>query len=318
VRRLGCLALVLISTLAAPTLAQAQAQERVTVSPGSVGVGQPLTIRGSGWPVIEFCSRNVHLSLRGGQQLFGIGTARTNLNGRFTFPFVTRNVGVGFWRVIARMRCESGEDGSPVIVRASAPLRVGKPRFFCRLTGDFCYGIRRQGDDAILRIDSDVNFGRYKLCVTAPDGSRKCEGFRLRRGPQGFFSSRVRWSTHYPDKGAGVYKVRWRKDGRALGPRLSFRRPTLRVSPRRVRRGGFVRVHGGVFGCQGPVTLISAAFSRRNQFAGVPAISAPVRAHGAYSVRTRIPAARRPGVYTISGRCGGGNLGVQARLRVLP
>jgi hypothetical protein len=316
VRRLVCLALVVTTTLAAPVLAQAQ--ERLTVSPGSVGVGQPITIRGSGWPVIEFCSRNVHLSLRGGQQLFGIGTARTNLNGRFTFPFVTRNVGVGFWRVIARMRCESGKDGSPVIRRASAPLRVGRPSFFCSLSRPFCYGIRRQGADAILRLDSDVNLGRYNLCVTAPDGSRACKRFHTRRGTGGLFRSRVRWSAHYPDKGAGVYRVRWRKDGRALGPRLSFRRPTLLVSPRRVRRGGFVRVHGGVFGCQGPVTLISNAFSRRHQFAGVPAISAPVRAHGAYSVRTRIPAARRPGVYTISGRCGGGNLGVQARLRVLP
>jgi hypothetical protein len=100
-------------------------------------------------------------------------------------------------------------------------------------------------------------------------------------------------------------------------PLLSFQRPTLKVTPRRVRRGGFVRVHGGVSGCQGPVTLISRAFSRRHQFAGVPAISAPVGAHGAYSVRTRIPARRSPGVYPISGRCGGGNLGVQARLRVL-
>jgi len=316
VRRLVCLALVVTTTLAAPVLAQAQ--ERLTVSPGSVGVGQPITIRGSGWPVIEFCSRTVHLSLRGGQQLFGIGTARTNLNGRFTFPFVTRNVGVGFWRVIARMRCESGKDGSPVIRRASAPLRVGRPSFFCSLSRPFCYGIRRQGADAILRLDSDVNLGRYNLCVTAPDGSRACKRFHTRRGTGGLFRSRVRWSAHYPDKGAGVYRVRWRKDGRALGPRLSFRRPTLLVSPRRVRRGGFVRVHGGVFGCQGPVTLISNAFSRRHQFAGVPAISAPVRAHGAYSVRTRIPAGRSPGVYPISGRCGGGNLGVQARLRVLP
>jgi hypothetical protein len=121
----------------------------------------------------------------------------------------------------------------------------------------------------------------------------------------------------YSDKGAGVYRVGWRKGGRSLGPRLSFQRPTLKVTPRRVRRGGFVRVHGGVSGCQGPVTLISRAFSRRHQFAGVPAISAPVGAHGAYSVRTRIPARRSPGVYPISGRCGGGNLGVQARLRVL-
>ena len=102
VRRLGCLALVLIAVLAAPTLAHAQ--ERLTVSPGAVAVGQPLTIRGSGWPVIEFCSRNVRLSLRGGQQLIGIGTARTNLNGRFTFPLCPAQCRGGF---LARHRAHA-------------------------------------------------------------------------------------------------------------------------------------------------------------------------------------------------------------------
>ena len=87
-RRLGCLALVLISTLAAPTLAQAQ--ERVTVSPGSVGVGQPLTIRGSGWPVIEFCSRTVRLSLRSDQNAFRIGLVRVSDRGRFRFEWIPR------------------------------------------------------------------------------------------------------------------------------------------------------------------------------------------------------------------------------------
>jgi hypothetical protein len=316
VRRFAWPLLVLMVTVAFPSLAQAR--QRVAASPSAVGVGQPLTIRGSGWPVIEFCSRNVRLSLRGGQNAFRIGTVRTRLNGRFSFRFIPRRVGAGFWRVVARMRCESGKDGSPVIRQASAPVRIGNPSAFCSRSGDLCYGIRRQGADAILRLDSFVNFGRYNVCVTAPDGSRACKRFRLRRGTRDLFRSRVRWSIHYPDRGAGVYRVRWRTGGRNLGPRLSFRRPTIQVDPPRVRRGSVVRVHGGVFGCSGSVTLISAAFSPREQFAGVPAVSAPIRAHGAYSVRTRIPAARRPGVYTIGGRCGGGNLGVQARLRVLP
>jgi hypothetical protein len=154
--------------------------------------------------------------------------------------------------------------------------------------------------------------------VTAPDGSRVCRRFRQRKGRGNLFRSRVRWSSRFPDKGAGVYRVRWRTGSGSLGPRLSFRRPTLSVTPRRVRRGRLVRVHGGVFGCQGPVTLLSDAFPAGQEFAGVPAISAPVGAHGAYSVRTRIPAGRAPGRYTVTGRCGGGNLGVQANLRVLP
>jgi hypothetical protein len=216
------------------------------------------------------------------------------------------------------MRCESGKDGSPLIRQASARVRIGRPSDFCSPSGDFCYGVRRQGADAILRLDGFVNFGRYNLCVTAPNRTRACKTFRLRRAMRGLFRSRVRWSLHYPDRGPGVYRVRWRTGGRNLGPRLSFRRPTIHVTPSRVRRGGVVRVHGGVFGCSGSVTLLSEAFSRRREFAGVPAVFAPIRAHGAYSVRTRIPAARRSGVYKISGRCGGGNLGVQARLRVLP
>jgi hypothetical protein len=65
------------------------------------------------------------------------------------------------------------------------------------------------------------------------------------------------------------------------------------------------------------VTLISRAFSHRHDFAGLPALYARVRTNGDYSVRTRIPVTRRPARYRIGGRCGGGNLGVSARLRVL-
>jgi hypothetical protein len=95
--------------------------------------------------------------------------------------------------------------------------------------------------------------------------------------------------------------------------------PTIKVDPNPVRRGDVVRVHGAVPGCArgNRVVLISRAFSRRHEFAGVPAVFARVRARRRYSVRTRIPAGRRPGRYRISGRCGGGNLGVSVRLRVL-
>jgi hypothetical protein len=95
--------------------------------------------------------------------------------------------------------------------------------------------------------------------------------------------------------------------------------PTIVVSPNRAHQGDVVRVHGTASGCArgDQVTLISKAFSHRYDFAGLPAVFARVGAHHAYSVKTRIPAHRAPRRYAISGRCGGGNLGVTASLRVL-
>ena len=95
-------------------------------------------------------------------------------------------------------------------------------------------------------------------------------------------------------------------------------RPTIAAEPNPVHRGAVVRVHGAVPGCPAGdrVTLISEAFAARHEFAGVPAVFATVRAGGRYSVRTRIPRTRRPGRYSVTGRCGGGNLGVSVTLRV--
>ncbi|HEU4978262.1 MAG TPA: hypothetical protein VFT42_05165 [Solirubrobacteraceae bacterium] len=95
--------------------------------------------------------------------------------------------------------------------------------------------------------------------------------------------------------------------------------PRIALSPTSVHRGQVVRVHGVIHGCPAgdTVTLLSKAFSHRHEFAGVPAVFARVGASGAYSVRTRIPARRRPGSYHVTGRCGGGNLGVAPLLRVL-
>ena len=94
--------------------------------------------------------------------------------------------------------------------------------------------------------------------------------------------------------------------------------PTIKVDPTSVQRGYVVRVFGVVPGCSvgNQVTLLSRAFSHRHEFAGVPAISAEVGTNHKSSKRTRIPAGRRPGRYAITGRCGGGNLGVTAHVRV--
>ena len=94
--------------------------------------------------------------------------------------------------------------------------------------------------------------------------------------------------------------------------------PTIKVSPATVLQGYEVRVYGVVPGCAvgNRVTLLSRAFSHRHEFAGVPSISAEVKAGHKYSKRTVIPARRSPGRYRITGRCGGGNLGVTAHVRV--
>jgi hypothetical protein len=112
--------------LGAPS--SAAAKPRVTANPNPVAFGETLTVRGRGWPVIEFCSRTVRLSLRSDQNAFPIGTDRVGPRGRFRFTWVPRrsDVGRGDWTLVARMRCESGKDGSPVPVRATTPLRIGR------------------------------------------------------------------------------------------------------------------------------------------------------------------------------------------------
>jgi hypothetical protein len=93
---------------------------------------------------------------------------------------------------------------------------------------------------------------------------------------------------------------------------------SLHVRPTTVTAGHSVRVFGKADGCArgNRVTLISRAFRRRHEFAGLPAVYATVGRRERYSARTRIPARRHAGRYRISARCGGGNLGVSARLRV--
>ena len=51
---------------------------------------------------------------------------RISDSGRFSLRWVTqnKNIGPGRWRLVARMRCESGKDGSTVFVRASTLIRV--------------------------------------------------------------------------------------------------------------------------------------------------------------------------------------------------
>ena len=104
----------------------------------------------------------------------------------------------------------------------------------------------------------------------------------------------------------------------SLAAALPAATPSLSVAPASIRAGGTVRLMGSADGCTpgSNVFLLSGAFVRRHEFAGVPAVLAKVRPGGAFKVWTTIPRARRPGRYVVTARCGGGNLGVSVSLRV--
>jgi hypothetical protein len=98
--------------------------------------------------------------------------------------------------------------------------------------------------------------------------------------------------------------------------------PSLRVSPGSVTAGDTVTVSGSVgaepagSACATGVLLLSRAFAHTGEFAGVPAVAAAVRPDGTFTATTTIPRSTPARTYDISGRCGGGNLGVSATLTV--
>ena len=94
---------------------------------------------------------------------------------------------------------------------------------------------------------------------------------------------------------------------------------SLSVSPTTVRAGHLVKIKGSADGCRigNTVYILSRAFVHTHQFAGVPAVLAKVRAGGSFGTTTTIPRSRRAARYVVTARCGGGNLGVTAHLRVI-
>ena len=99
---------------------------KITADPVRVDHDAVQTVRGRNWPVIEFCSRTVRVSVRSAQNSQPIAQRHVSDTGRFRFRWIpdNKNVGPGRWRLVARMRCESGKDGSTVIVKASTLIRV--------------------------------------------------------------------------------------------------------------------------------------------------------------------------------------------------
>ncbi|MGE5408865.1 MAG: hypothetical protein ACM3NV_09635 [Syntrophothermus sp.] len=126
-RIVAALTLSLLVAVSAP--ATAGSGPRVVAKPGAVRYGQRLTIQGGGWPVIEFCSREMRVLLERGQRGLRIGTTRVGRMGRFALTYVPRRreVGAGRWTVIARLRCESGKTGAPSFVQRSDTVLIGRP-----------------------------------------------------------------------------------------------------------------------------------------------------------------------------------------------
>ena len=112
--------------LAMSVAAPAASPPLLSLSPRTVQLEHVVAIRGREWPVIEFCMRRVRLRLESDQNAVLIGFVRIRDNGRFVRKWTpeSASVGPGRWRVVARLRCESGEDGSPNFITRRKNLRI--------------------------------------------------------------------------------------------------------------------------------------------------------------------------------------------------
>ena len=119
-------AAVVASLAAAAGVAAAQGDPRITADPVVVDSDAIQVVRGRNWPVIEFCSRTIRVSVRSPQNSAPIAQRHVSDTGRFRFRWIpdNKNIGPGRWRLVARMRCESDKDGSTFFVRASTLIRI--------------------------------------------------------------------------------------------------------------------------------------------------------------------------------------------------
>jgi hypothetical protein len=95
---------------------------------------------------------------------------------------------------------------------------------YCSPSGDFCTSVARLHGIRYLRISTFSFTGRVKICVRDPTAARICHSFRLRRAGS-LYQVRLVWKRHYPNRGAGVYRVTFFLGSARLGPVLAFRQP---------------------------------------------------------------------------------------------
>lgn len=102
-----------------------------------------------------------------------------------------------------------------------------------------------------------------------------------------------------------------------VAPAVAAPSASIQVSPSSQQAGGSVRVSGT---CEANTSgfALSQAFlhDATHDFAGVGAAPFTTNATGSFAVTAQIPASIPAGTYTVSARCGGGNIGVTAHLVV--
>ena len=103
----------------------------------------------------------------------------------------------------------------------------------------------------------------------------------------------------------------------AAAPALAASGASLSVSPATQHQGGSVQVSGT---CEANTSgfAISGAFlhDATHEFAGVGAAPFTTDSQGRFDTTAMISSTVTPGSYTVSARCGGGNIGVTATVRV--
>ena len=93
------------------------------------------------------------------------------------------------------------------------------PQIYCDPEGDYCYEVERVDGERTLSLYSSVFQGRYKVCVTAPDKTRRCRTAQLEKVESSeIYADSMQW----PDTDVGAYSARWKKAGNNLGPRLGW------------------------------------------------------------------------------------------------
>lgn len=110
--------------------------------------------------------------------------------------------------------------GVVVAAAALAPAAAAKVTY-CSPTGDYCTSVAKVKGVRYLRLTSFAFNGRVKICVRDPKGDRVCHSFRLTKsGPA--YGLNIRWARHYPNRGAGTYRVSFFLGTQRLGPVLAF------------------------------------------------------------------------------------------------
>ena len=93
-------------------------------------------------------------------------------------------------------------------------------------------------------------------------------------------------------------------------------RTSLHVQPTAVAPGGHVHVYGNAGSCTPGTTLTAISSAFPGHAYGQGTLTGRVRANHTFSFAGHLRAGVRAGTYSVSARCGGGNLGVSAHIHV--